>query len=620
MTSAPAVRPMTAREFLATPAGLALRRGQRQGRFLDHIGTIIDLVDLVDSIAGGGPGMDIEDILDNHQQILDQILQEQKEIQEGIGGINDSLQGIGSDIDHIKDLIGQIGEGQEEARELLERILAEQRQQAQQINRNLQVISNQVQGMWTEMNSWFALTISAMAGLADTLAEIQEQLARIEELLEEVLAEIAELHDRVDWNAVISMFTEHEHRVGYCIEMMMAITVRPTGSEEQRDGGPVLQVDAGGLDGWARAVTDEVSGLPYSLYCLHRVLMGDNLLGKSLMQVFCHLMAHKQEVDYRGASSYFFKLASVQAKGYAALSKARQAISLPEIDYARLFHERLLLQTQSVNAALESGYGVSEWNDAVTRKDWITNSIPSYGSIAPSETRYFVTKDNRQVIAGMAFAWDPTATPARSQVEFYVGKPVPRSRRIDPASVQTVTELTDGKTIMAPFFMTAREEENPATGATHKYLRYYAQPIVFDPKYVMVGLRLSARDGVALCEPLVAEYDEATGSTSWDGTQGGLWVATLDDTCEQTVIDLGPAGRPADQIPAWQKGPHSTVPPRDHQFSDLRLAAGFRIAFRRLGDRMWLCPGFHDDTWEQSTLLPTTPQSDYLLYEPVTLP
>ncbi|WP_435215393.1 hypothetical protein [Streptomyces sp. bgisy034] len=620
MTNTVAVRPVTAREFLTTPAGVALRKGQRHGRFLDHIGTIIDLVDLVDSIAGGGPGMDIDDILDNHQQILDQILKEQKEIQDSIGGINDNIQGIGSDVDQIKDLIDQIGEGQEEARKLLEQILADQRQMAREINRNLQVISNQVQGMWTEMNNWFALTITAIAGLADTLAEIQQQLARIEQLLEEVLAEIAELHDRVDWNAVISMFTEHEHRVGYCIEMMMAINVVPTDPEEQRDGGPVLRVDADGLDGWARSVTDEVNGLPYSLYCLHRVLVGDNLLGKSLMHVFCHLMAHKEEIDYREAAHYFFKLAAVQAEGYAALSKARQAISLPEIDYARILRERLLLQTQSINAALELTYEVAEWQDAVTRKDMLTHSIGGYGGGVVSEPKYFVVEDNRQVIAAMAFPWEPGGSPQRGPVEFYVGRPVPGSRGIDPASVKTVTEWADGSTTLSPMLMIAREAENPVTGTKHKYLRYYAQPFVFDPKYVMVGLRLSARDGVTVCEPLVAEYDEETGTTSWDGTSGGLWVATLDETCAQTVVDLGPVGRPADQIPAWQKGPHSVVPPTDHRFSDLRLAAGFRIAFRRVGDNMWFCPGFLDDTWEQNTLLPAPPQSDYLLYEPVTLP
>lgn len=622
MTGALEVRPMSAREFLATPAGVALRQGPWSGRFLGHIGTIIDLVDLVDSIAGGGPGMDVEDILENHQELLDQILKQQEEISSGIGGINDELQGIGSDIDQIKDLIGQIGEGQDEAREMLDRILAEQRRMAREINRNLQLISNQVQGMWTEMNGWFALTITAIAGMADTLAEIQQQLARIEELLEEVLAEIAELHDRVDWNAVISMFAEHEHRVGYCIEMMMAITVLPTDPAREGAGGPPLKVDADGLESWARAVTDEVGGLPYSLYCLHRVLVGDTLLGKSLMHVFCHLMAHKEEVDYRGAARYFFKLASVEAQGFAALAKARQAIDLPDVDYAGLLRERLLAQTVSVNAALESAYGVAEWNDVVPREGWESYGLKGYVPASPTEPIHFVVANNRQLIGAMGFPYEASGAPAESRtaVEFYVGDAVPGSRDIDDSSVRTVPWMRGTAPVYAISLATATKEENPATGARHKYLRYYPQPFVFDPRYVMVGLRASARDGVALLEPLVALYDEETGTTSWNGVSGGLWVAGLDESCEPVTVDLGDADRPLDQLPSWQREPHGLAPAREHQLTGLRAVGGFRIGFKRDGDKMWFRPGLLDDTWEERTMLPAAPQSDHLVYEPVELP
>ncbi|MER7683479.1 hypothetical protein [Streptomyces sp. NPDC097610] len=619
MTSTVAVRPMSAREFLATPAGVALRQGQRTGRFLDHIGTIIDLVDLVDSIAGGGPGMDIEDILNNHQELLDQILKQQQEISSGIGGINDSIEGISGDIDQIKDLIDQIGEGQEEARKTLERILTEQRRMAQEINRNLKVIQGQVQGMWTEMNTWFALTITAIAGLADTLAEIQQQLARIEQLLEEVLAEIAELHDRVDWNAVISMFAEHEHRVGYCTEMMMAITVLPTSPDQETARGTApLKVDADALEAWARAVTDDVNGVPYSLYCLHRVIVGDTLLGKSLMHVFCHLMAHKDEVDYRDAARYFFKLASVQAHGFAALAKARQAINLPDIDYAQVLRERLLIQTASVNAALASAYKVAEWQDTVKHDDWLTHQAHNYGSGGAPQVA-FVVENNRQAIAGMAFPIYMESPGRRVDVEFYVGQPVPGSRRIDPDSVTTMTKFTNGNGFPMTPLTSTKKATDPDTGEEHRYLHHYAQPFVFDPKYVMVGLRMSSREGVTVCEPLVAEYDEETGTTSWDGSSG-LWVAALDDSCEPTVVDLGPTGRLPDDIPDWQKAPHTSVPPLDYRFPDPRVASGFRMAFTREGDRMWLRPGLLDETWEQHTLLPGTPQSDYLNYEPITLP
>ncbi|MFJ8661475.1 hypothetical protein [Streptomyces sp. NPDC093795] len=47
---------------------------------------------------------------------------------------------------------------------------------------------------------------------------------------------------------------------------------------------------------------------------------------------------------------------------------------------------------------------------------------------------------------------------------------------------------------------------------------------------------------------------------------------------------------------------------------------GFRISFKRDGDKMWFRPGLLDDTWEERTMLPANPQSDYLIYEVVDLP
>ena len=125
MSSEIELRPtMSARQFLATPPGAALRA--RVGtRFLGQIGTVMDLIDLVKSIAGGAPGMSIEDLLNNHSELLEEILRRQAEMSQEIGGIGDSLQGIGGSVDQIRDLVGQVAEGNEEARRMLDAILAE---------------------------------------------------------------------------------------------------------------------------------------------------------------------------------------------------------------------------------------------------------------------------------------------------------------------------------------------------------------------------------------------------------------------------------------------------------------------------------------------------------------
>lgn len=499
---------------------------------------------------------------------------------------------------------------------MLEAILAEQRRMSAQINRKLDALSNQVVGLWTEMNDWFALTLGTIAGMMDTLGEIQDQLAVIEELLHEVLAELDELQDRVDWNAVIGMFAEHEHRVGYCVESMMEITVQPVGPREpdaaSRDGGPLLRVDTGELDEWALAATDAGSGLGY---CLHRVITGETILNRSLMDAFCALMKHKTLIGYQDAARYFLKLAAVQAQGFGTLAKARQAANLPEIDYAGLLEQRFYAQSAAVNEVLEVHYQATQWNDALHRDGLLESKIP-WGASGEKATAYFLVSDNRQVIAGMGVPY-ALGTPHRTWTEFYVGQAKPGSRQIEAGSVKTLTTFTDGKEKILSTFMAPVQEVSPATGLQHRYYSYYAQPFVFDSNYVMVGLKVSCPNNAFLCEPLLAEFDEETGTTSWNGSSGSLWKATLADFCQPTTLDLGPTSA---QNAPWHDGLWTQFPPTGYTFPSQQVPSGFRINLRLSRERMWLRAGFLDPTWPQRTLLPACPVPDYQIIEPFQLP
>jgi hypothetical protein len=604
-------RAMTAREFLDTPQGVALRNGP-SARFLGPIGDVLDLVDFIRDITGGGPGMDIDDLLDN-RELLEQILKSQGDILDGIGGIGDQIGGIGEDISTIEDLLGQIEEGNEEARAQLERILAEQRRQTAAINKSLAAINNSIQGMWSDMNTWFAVTLAAIADLADAVAEIQQQLQVIEALLHEVLAEVAELHDRVDWSAIISMFAEHEHRVGYAIEKMMEVTVQVTDGAANSDG-PALTVDTAELDAWARmAATDDYNGLAFSLFALHRVLVGDTAMGKSLMLVFCKLLRHNQDVHYREAAGYFLRLAALQAQGFAALIKARQAIGLPETDYASLLEQRLVAQAGAVSDALEAGFGVTQWNDAVHREGWGDVPIP-HGDPTPRDEYVFAVGSNRELLVGMSFVADP-GPPINVGTDFYVGQALPGTRKVNPATVKTV-HGGQGEGSFVVDYLTTTYAEDPVSGEEHGYFTYHAQHFVFDPPYVMVGLRMALVDGVTRFEPLVAEYDEKAGTTSWNGTSGGLWKATLDETCQPTVIDLGPRA----DTPMWNQKMAITFPKGEYKVPEPTAIIGFRLSRRYSGGKTWLVPGLLNPYWEQETRLPSLPPSTYLRYDPFTLP
>ncbi|MCK8675847.1 hypothetical protein [Streptomyces lichenis] len=93
---------------------------------------------------------------------------------------------------------------------------------------------------------------------------------------------------------------------------------------------------------------------------MHRVMVGDTLLGKSLMEVFCRLARHKDELTMADVGRYFLRLATVQAQGYAALGRARQALALPAAQ-DELFASRLDAQAASIRQTLASVYGVDEW-------------------------------------------------------------------------------------------------------------------------------------------------------------------------------------------------------------------------------------------------------------------
>ncbi|MCK8675848.1 hypothetical protein [Streptomyces lichenis] len=116
-------------------------------------------------------------------------------------------------------------------------------------------------GLWADMNGWFTATLGEIDQLSQDLAPLREQVARIEALLQDVLAELAELHDRVDWSAVITLMSEHEYRVAYGASAALEVPLTVDEGTEAEGEGRVA-VDADGLRAWAQATADEVSGLP----------------------------------------------------------------------------------------------------------------------------------------------------------------------------------------------------------------------------------------------------------------------------------------------------------------------------------------------------------------------
>ncbi|MCY0924128.1 MULTISPECIES: hypothetical protein [unclassified Streptomyces] len=63
----------------------------------------------------------------------------------------------------------------------------------------------------------------------------------------------------------------------------------------------------------------------------------------------------------RDIAGYYVRLAVIQAQGFVVLAKARQALSLPPVDYTPILKERLQIQVAIVERQL-TRYDRTPWN------------------------------------------------------------------------------------------------------------------------------------------------------------------------------------------------------------------------------------------------------------------
>ncbi|ADB49523.1 hypothetical protein [Conexibacter woesei] len=616
-------RSMTAREFLTTSEGQALL-AQPGTQFFGSIGSILDMIDMIEKLIGSGgsmPGIDLEELLADYERMLRELLDGQRGIRDGIDRIGRDIGGIDTDLDELKDLIERANAGDEAAMQLLRQILYEQRKYAEELKRQLAGIGNQLDHMWADMGAWFGQTLHGLDGLSRAMALVLHRLAAIEAMLRAVLAELAELHDRVDWIAVVGMTSEAEMRIGHHSVAMLEVHVTPEEPATDSANGdepepPRLAVDSDELRRWAQSAADENDGLPFALYALHRALVGDTVLGKPMMDVFCRLLAHDRRATYLDAGSYYTKLAATQAQGVAMLGKARQVLSLPSADLASLLQERFVAQTAAVKASLEEVYGTSEWNN-FNPLDPMAGTALRYADITTEEkpTRYFVVRDNREVLSSMSLE------PVGGAGGFYVGTPVPGTWSVDPDSVEKRTAFADGRAYAsnAEFFM----RTGGLVGRAYSHhMRCYSHPYIFEPEYALVGLKFSTVEKALLCEPLVARYDPETGTTSFDGRSGGIWKATSDAELRPVELWFGetttePVPTTALKTRRYARSPSEISP---------KIIRGFRFFFeqRALGPHRahetWAAFGYLDGNFEEQTMIPNDPPSTDLTYEPVRLP
>jgi hypothetical protein len=128
-------------------------------------------------------------------------------------------------------------------------------------------------------------------------------------------------------------------------------------------------------------------------------------------------------------------------------------------------------------------------------------------------------------------------------------------------------------------------------------------------------LQIATPNKVARWEPLVAKFDLETGTTSWDGGNEGIWIATLPDN----------DGQPASE-PFSSSGPWGEFVSVDHtETASAEIPHGMlrsvKLTFRRVAESpVRVDFGFMSSNWEATTWLPASPGTPDVAYVPAPLP
>ncbi|MGY0071688.1 hypothetical protein ACWZEH_34070 [Streptomyces sp. QTS137] len=315
------------------------------------------------------------------------------------------------------------------------------------------------------------------------------------------------------------------------------------------------------------------------------MLVGDTLLGKPLMEVFCRLAKHEEEIVPKDAALYFLRLVAVQAQGYAMLGKARQALGIHAVQ-DELFRSRTEQQMASFARTLASVYGLTEWNASIIG-DSLTDPKPLMeATMETKPDRLLLVNSDREVLTRVVLG-DGVEEP----ISYRVGHPVAGSGNVE--SVEKRTTFSDGNTYR---FMDLLTKHYEGVGGSHA-ASYQPFEFIFEDPYVLVGLRFSTLDNIMLCEPLVAAYDRETGTTSWNGASGGLWKVTYEpaDKPVYSKFWFGETGNVKTYAfyEGWQKSDPTTI--RGAQFAHVS-GSPYVVRVAAL-----------DGAWAQQSLLPAHP-------------
>jgi hypothetical protein len=461
----------------------SLSTPRRTRSLLDGLGTFLDLVDLFGSMVGDGEDVsngELYDELLNNQQLLEQLV---------------GMQG------DIFDQLDTLLEGQNVSQTLLEQIAALQQQHADRVDSQLGGISEQIGALQTTMVGWFQELGGSVNELKQGQQEIADSLVAIQQQLKQILARLDALENRVEWDSIIGMISDHLHRVEHFNQTLLDIPIQTLSKSDSS----TECVDMEALRAWALGVTDNADGLLFSLSVIDRVLMGDTLLGKPLMEVFCSLITRSEKVDPLDIWRYYKRFAVIQTQGYLSVAKARHVLGQRGGAYTELLQTKLEAQAALTMKVISESAVSGEWIDPVNEKQ--SASVPVASSSTTMNAMFMAPGGH--VVIGMRLAPTIALRVAKLQKDFKLDESsavwTDQQRQTDEIGLSR--NITFGQVVG---FEVNTSLPNPGVPDDDLHLltwvKHRCAPIVLKKMEVIIGFFFRRKEGVFSVCPIVGAY------------------------------------------------------------------------------------------------------------------
>ncbi|GAA6169027.1 hypothetical protein [Sessilibacter corallicola] len=318
-------------------------------------------------VGGTGFIADVLSILDIFDQMpdMDDVADDVYEHwQEEMDYLNQILDGQLDIKDQLNDIMGMLEDGQEISQGIQDSLETG----LNDINAQIDGVKEEIEEMQVAILQSMSIFYEAVMVQFEIIRQQQKyvisQLKVIEEMLMALAEQMSQLSAKVDWGGVVTLAGPHLQRIDYLFNCMYQM---PTVDNSGAKAGDVdvTEINYFRLRDWAKSVMDYNTGMPLALDAVHQLIMGENMLVASIIQLQIKLLQEgafptgghsKAQV----VQDYYNNLVYAQVKGFMCVEAACQILQIKN-PFDGLINVRITKQLQLVTELLDqSGFDNAE--------------------------------------------------------------------------------------------------------------------------------------------------------------------------------------------------------------------------------------------------------------------